>query len=62
MFLSEVKIPKTKSDLVKRINSINRLDFKVIDGVRRDNVYNTKGEIERYVGSDEVTIILLKIK
>lgn len=62
MFLSEVKKPKTKSDLVKRINSINRLDFKVIDGVRRDNVYNTKSEIDRYVGSDEVTIILLKIK
>jgi len=62
MFLSEIKTPKTKSDLVKRINSINRLDFKVIDGVRRDNVYNTKGEIERYLGKDEVTIILLKIK
>lgn len=62
MILSEVKIPKTKSDLVKRINSIKKLDFKVIDGIRKGDVYKSKNEMERFIGNDEITIIMLKIK
>ena len=62
MLLNELKIPKTKNELVKKLQTLKQLKFEIIDDVKRIDVLKIRNDMEKFIGNDEVCIILLKSK
>jgi predicted site-specific integrase-resolvase len=60
MILGKVSQPKQKSDLIKRFQQLRNVQFTVIEDVTKSQMGSVKTEIEKYIGSKEATIIVLK--
>ena len=52
--------PKTKSELIRRLNQINNIDFKLFENVERKDVIGIKNEIERSISNKDTTILIIK--
>jgi hypothetical protein len=62
MLINEIKIPKNKNELIRRLQNLKSVKFEIYDGVKRSDISKHKLNIERFVGNDEVTLILIKSK
>ena len=62
MLLSDIKIPKNKNELIRKFQSLKNIKFEIYDDVKRSDVGKLKYNIERYIGNDEVCVIILKSK
>ena len=60
--LSEMNIPKTKQDLIKSINKLKNIQIKIIEPITRKEINNVRGEVDRFVGNDTISIIMIKSK
>ena len=60
---TNVVLPKTKNELVKQINSLGRVEIRVIEPVDKKNTRLVKSEIERFVGNGQnnVSVVLIKV-
>ena len=61
---TKVVLPKTKSELVKSINGLGRVDINVLEPIDKTNVGFVKSEIDRFVGNgkNEVSVVFIKKK
>jgi hypothetical protein len=59
---TKVVLPKTKSELVKSINGLGRVDINVLEPIDKTNVGFVKSEIDRFVGNgkNEVSVVFIK--
>lgn len=62
MLLNKIITPTNKNELVRQIQSLKQLKFKIIDEVKRNELSSVKYEMEKFIGSDEVCVIILKSK
>lgn len=62
MLINEVKIPKNKNDLIRRLQQLKSVKFEIYDGVKKGEISKHKLNMDRFVGNDEITIILIKSK
>ena len=60
--LSEMNIPKNKNELIKRLNSLKNIQIKIIEQITRKEINNVRGEVDRFVGNDTISIIMIKSK
>ncbi len=60
--ISEMNIPKTKQDLIKSINKLGNIQFKIIEPITRREINNVRGDVDRFVGNDSISIIMIKSK
>jgi hypothetical protein len=60
--LSEMNIPKTKQDLIKRLNTLKNIQIKIVEPITRKEINNVRGEVDRFVGNDSISIIMIKSK
>ena len=60
--LSEMNIPKNKNELIKRLNSLKNIQIKIIEPITRKENNNVRGEVDRFVGNDTISIIMIKSK
>lgn len=60
--LSEMNIPKNKNELIKRLNSLKNIQIKIIEPITRKEINNVRGEVDRFVGNDTISIIMIKSK
>lgn len=60
--ISNVRIPKSKSDLIKSVQSIQRMEFEVIEiGSQRD-IKSINTPLNRLVSKGPVSVILIQEK
>ena len=61
---TNVVLRKTKSELVKQINSLGQVEIRVIEPVDKKNTGLVKSEIERFVGNGQkdVSVVFIKNK
>ena len=57
-------LPKTKSELVRQINSLGPIEIRVLEPVDKGNIGLVKSEIERVTGNGqkEVSVVIIKNK
>lgn len=57
-----VVLPKTKNELVKQLNSLGQVEFKVLEPVERKDLGQVRSEIDRFIGTGKkgLSIILIK--
>jgi len=60
--LSEMNIPKTKQDLIKRLNTLKNTQIKIIKPITRKEINTVRGEVDKFVGNDSISIIMIKSK
>lgn len=60
--ISELRIPKTKADLVKSIQSIQRLDFEVIEIRNQRDTRSVLSPLNKRVSKGPVSVILVQEK
>ena len=60
--INEVNTPKTKMDLIKRLNSLKNIKFKIIEPISRKEINNVRSEVDRYMGNETISIIMIKGK
>ncbi len=60
MILGQISQPKHKSDLVKRINQLKNVEFKLWEDVDSKQLSNTMNDIRRYASNKETTIVVIK--
>jgi len=60
--ISEMNTPKTKQDLIKSINKLGNIQFKIIEPITRREINNVRGDVDRFVGNDSISIIMIKSK
>jgi len=60
--LSEMNIPKTKQDLIKRLNTLKSIQIKIIEPITRKEINTVRGEVDKFVGNDSISIIMIKNK
>jgi hypothetical protein len=60
--LSEMNIPKTKQDLIKRLNTLKNIQIKIVEPITRKDINNVRGEVDKFVGNDSISIIMIKSK
>ena len=58
--LSETTKPRSKSDLIKRINSLRNIELEIIEPVNRANSTNLRNEVSKFAGSKDVSVVLIK--
>ena len=58
--LSETTKPRSKSELIKRINSLRNIELEIIEPVNRQNSTNLRSEVSRFAGSKDVSVVLIK--
>lgn len=63
-YSTKVVLPKTKSELVRQINSLGQIEIRVLEPIDKKNIGLAKLEIERFVGNGqrEVSIVFIKKK
>ena len=60
--LSEMNIPKTKQDLIKRLNTLKNIKIKIVEPITRKEINTVRGEVDKFVGNDSISIIMIKSK
>jgi hypothetical protein len=58
--LSETTKPRSKSELIKRINNLRNIEMEIIEPVNRGNSINLRSEVSRFAGSKDVSVVLIK--
>ena len=58
--LSQITKPRTKAELIKRINSFHNIEMEIIESVNRGNSTNLRSEVSRFAGSKDVSVVLIK--
>ena len=58
--LSETTKPRSKRELIKRINSLRNIELEIIEPVNRQNSTNLRSEVSRFAGSKDVSVVLIK--
>ena len=63
-YSTKVVLPKTKSELVRQINSLGQIEIRVLEPIDKKNIGLAMLEIERFVGNGqrEVSIVFIKKK
>ena len=63
-YSTKVVLPKTKSELVRQINSLGQIEIRVIEPIDKGNIELVKSEIDRMVGNaqKDVSVVLIKDK
>ena len=59
MILGEVLLPQNKFELLKRIQEIKDVQFKIIDDVSRTDRAKAYREIDRYLSNKNATIVIV---
>lgn len=61
---TKVVLPKTKSELVRQINSLGQVEINVLEPIDKNNTGLVKSEIERFVGNGQkdVSVVFIKNK
>ena len=54
--------PKTKQDLVKSIQGINRMDFEVIEMASQRDKAELNRNLDRFIQKAPISVILIKEK
>ena len=49
-----------KEELVTRLGSLNKLDIRLIEPVTRLTSQGTRREIDKFAGTKEVSVVLIK--
>ena len=52
--LSEMNIPKTKQDLIKRLNTLKNIKIKIVEPITRKEINTVRGEVDKFVGNDSI--------
>ena len=60
--LSEIKEPKNKQDLIKRLNNLKNIKIKIVEPITRREINNVRSEVDRFMGNDSISIIMIKNK
>ena len=60
--LSEMNIPKTKQDLIKRLNTLKNIQIKIVEPITRKEINTVRGEVDKFIGNDSISIIMIKSK
>lgn len=60
--INEVNTPKTKMDLIKRLNSLKNIKFKIIEPISRREINNVRSEVDRFMGNESISIIMIRDK
>ena len=60
--LSEMNIPKTKQDLIKRLNTLKNIKIKIVEPITRNEINTVRGEVDKFIGNDSISIIMIKSK
>jgi len=60
--LSEMNIPKTKQDLIKRLNTLKNIKIKIVEPITRKEINTVRGEVDKFIGNDSISIIMIKSK
>ena len=58
--LGQITKPRTKAELIKRINSLRNIEMEIIEPVNRGNSTNLRSEVSRFAGSKDVSVVLIK--
>ena len=58
--LSQITKPRTKAELINRINSFHNIEMEIIEPVTRENSTNLRSEVSRFAGSKDVSVVLIK--
>jgi hypothetical protein len=60
-YSTKVVLPKTKSELVRQINSLGQIEIRVIEPVDKKNLGLVMSEIGRFMGNGtkSVSVILI---
>ena len=53
-------LPKRKDELVKAINSLDRIKIVVLEPVNKKDVNKVKSEFEKFAGNDETSVVFIK--
>ena len=53
-------LPKRKEELVKAINSLDRVKIVVLEPVNKKDVNKVKSEFEKFAGNDEASVVFIK--
>lgn len=64
IYNTKVVLPKTKSELVRQINSLGQVEINVLEPIDKNNTGLVKSEIERFVGNGQkdVSVVFIKNK
>ena len=49
-----------KEELMSRLGSLNKLDIRLIEPVTRLTSQGTRREIDKFAGTDAVSVVLIK--
>ena len=60
--INEVNTPKTKMDLIKRLNSLKNIKFKIIEPITRREINTVRTEVDRFMGNETISVIMIKDK
>jgi hypothetical protein len=60
--INEVNTPKTKMDLIKRLNSLKNIKFKIIEPITRREINSVRTEVDRFMGNETISVIMIKDK
>ena len=59
---TKVVLPKTKSELVRQINSLGPIEIRVLEPVDKGNIGLVQSEIAKFVGNGQKTVSVVFIK
>lgn len=62
MILGKVSQPRSKRELVNRLNELGNIDFKMFEDVDRKELSKVVSDIGRFIQNKEVTVIVVKSK
>ena len=60
MILGEVLLPQNKFELLKRLQSIKDVQFKIIENVEKKDLSKVSKEVGTYLSNKEATIVVIK--
>jgi hypothetical protein len=58
-YSTTVVLPKTKSELVRQINLLGKVEIRVIEPIDKSNIHIVKSEIDRVVRKGRTGCIVL---
>ena len=61
-YSTKVVLPKTKSELVRQINSLGQVEINVLEPIDEKNVGLVQSEIAKFVGNGQKTVSVVFIK
>lgn len=60
MILGQISQPKNKTDLIKRLNQLKNVEFKMFEDIERKELSKVSNDIGRYIQNKEATVIVIK--